>query len=634
MEIRTARLHPMQRSQFGPYRVVRLLGQGGMGTVYEAIDPATGGTVAVKTLPLHLANDEGVRRRFQSEIATLMTLRHPGIARMIGFGDQEGVPFFAMEFVQGQTLEQLLRAGRRFTWHETAMVALEIVRVLKSAHDQGVVHRDLKPANLMFPPAAGGGFHVKLTDFGIAKLFGETGHTRSGMVIGTPEYMSPEQATGLTVDHRADLYSLGLVMFAMLAGKPPFQGSVAEVVDCQRSRQPPRISAVVPDVPKSLDDLIDRLLDKSATGRPANATIVGRMLTEIAAAPRPNVSQPPRVPSQTLADTDRTSGLPDRLAPTVAVHQSPDRHAETVATDAGGREQPVRGTTEAGWSPEASSTFTTVEAAARAARERQATAAGLRSALMMLASFAAITAISTAGWWLFLRPWPWPDPGAEQRRYEQIVTMLGDPDDLGDPCREVKAFLDQYPTGRFAGDVRELGREVALDRLHRLSRHRFPTYSPKSPEERVYLEAIRLSESDPRAAVGKLRGMLADHADDASRGNIGADKNDPCAAVESPDPATWRELARRQLEIVAQIVSLEDATKRKEALTDRDRASAILAQAAAYQRDVETTTDAPRRVVALTRRHQMLEELVETYADKPHCAEQVDEARRLLAADR
>jgi serine/threonine-protein kinase len=624
----------MQRSQFGPYRVVRLLGQGGMGTVYEAIDPSTGRTVAVKTLPLHLANDEGVRRRFQSEIDTLMTLRHPGIARMIGFGDQEGVPFFAMEFVQGQTLEQLLRAGRRFTWHETAMVALEIVRVLKSAHDQGVVHRDLKPANLMFPPAAGGGFHVKLTDFGIAKLFGETGHTRSGMVIGTPEYMSPEQATGLTVDHRADLYSLGLVMFAMLAGRPPFQGTVAEVVDCQRSRQPPRISGVVPDIPKPLDDLIDRLLDKTAAGRPANATIVGRLLAEIAAVPLPAVPQPPRVPSPTLADGDRISTPPDHLPPTIAMHPSRDRHAETVATDAGSREHQVRGMTGADSSPDTPSTFTTVEAAARAARERQAAVAGTRSALMTMASLAAITAISIAGWWLFLSPWPWPDPGAEQRRYERIVAMLGDPDDLGDPCREVKAFLTLYPTGRLAGDVRELGREVALDRLHKLSRHRFPTYSPKSSDERAYLEAIRLSESDPRAASGKLRGMLADRADDAGGGNSGPDRNDPCAAVESPDPATWRELARRQLEIVTQIVSREDATKRKEALTDKDRASAILAQAAAYQHDMETTTDATRRVVALTRRHQMLEELVESYADKPHCAAQVDEARRLLAADR
>ena len=588
----------MQHSEFGPYRVVRLLGQGGMGTVYEAVDPATGRTVAIKTLPFHLANNEGIRRRFQSEIDTLMTLHHPGIARMVGFGDQGGVPFFAMEFVQGQTLDQLLASGRRFTWHETAVIAQEIVRVLKAAHDQGVVHRDLKPANLMFPPAAGGGFHVKLTDFGIAKLFGETGHTRSGMVIGTPEYMPPEQATGLAVDHRADLYSLGLVMYAMLAGKPPFQGSVPEVLECQRSRRPPRIATLVPAVPKPLDDLIDNLLAKPATDRPANATIVARRLAEIAALPlQPTVQAPPvppQVPGPTIADDARPTGPPAAHGP---------------------------------------STFTTVEAAARAVREREEAAAGRRSAVLMAASFAAIVAIAVAGWWLLLRPWPWPDPGAEQRHYARILAMLGDPDDLGDPCREMASYLARYPAGRFAADVRALGREVALDRLHKLSRHRFPTYTAKSREERAYLQAIRISDADPKAAAEKLRVLLADSVDQAGSGSRAA-LADPCAAVESPDANTWRELARRQLEIVTQIVRREEAARRQETATDQDRAKAILAQAAAYQREVETTTDATRRVVALTRRHQMLEELAESYAGKPHCVEQVAEARRLLATDR
>ncbi len=594
-------LHPVQHSEFGPYRVVRLLGQGGMGTVYEAVDPASGRTVAIKTLPFHLANNEGIRRRFQSEIDTLMTLRHPGIARMVGFGDQGGVPFFAMEFVQGQTLDQLLASGRRFTWQETAVIALEIVRVLKAAHDQGVVHRDLKPANLMFPPAAGGGFHVKLTDFGIAKLFGETGHTRSGMVIGTPEYMPPEQATGLPVDHRADLYSLGLVMFAMLAGKPPFQGSVPEVLEWQRSRRPPRIAAVVPDVPGPLDDLIDNLLAKATADRPANATVVARRLAEIAALPlQPTIQAPPvppQVPGPTIADDARPTG---------------PAAAETPAPP---------------------STFTTVEAAARAIREREEAAAGRRSAALLAASFATITAIAVAGWWLLLRPWPWPDPGAEQRHYARILAMLGDPDDLGDPCREMKSYLARYPRGQFTTDVRTLGREVALDRLHKLSRHRFPTYTPKSREERAYLEAIRVSDADPKAAAGKLRDLLAGSANEAAGGSSGP-LDDPCAAVEDPAPDTWRELARRQLEIVTQIVSREEAARRQETATDQDRAKAILAQAAAYQREVETTTDATRRVVALTRRHQMLEELAESYAAKPHCAEQVAEARRLLATDR
>jgi serine/threonine-protein kinase len=163
-----------------------------MGTVYEATDPDTGRTVAIKTLPLHLANDDTIRRRFQSEIDALKRLRHPCIVPMLAWGEEEGLPFFVMDYVPGLTLEALLRSGKRFAWRDTVSISQEIVRALKSAHDVGVVHRDLKPANLIFPPAAGGGFHVKLADFGIAKLFGETGLTRSGSVLGTPEYMAPE----------------------------------------------------------------------------------------------------------------------------------------------------------------------------------------------------------------------------------------------------------------------------------------------------------------------------------------------------------------------------------------------------------------------------------------------------------
>jgi serine/threonine-protein kinase len=628
----------MQRSQFGPYRVVRLLGQGGMGTVYEAIDPVGGGTVAVKTLPVHLSGDDGIRRRFQSEIDTLMNLRHPGIARMVGFGDEDGLPFFAMEFVPGRTLEELLRSGRRFTWRETVAVALEIVPALKSAHDQGVVHRDLKPANLMFPPAAGGGFHVKLTDFGIAKLFGDTGHTRVGVVVGTPEYMAPEQATGLAIDHRADLYCLGLVMFAMLAGHPPFQGGVAEVVESQRSRRPPRLSTLAPDVPAPLDDLVERLLAKTAAARPASAVVVGRMLAEIASlrdAPRAASAGGPRPAGGTVADRGLPAVEPDALAPTLAAPRRPavdqrqvDVQATTVADDTGRDE---RGDAGNGFdrSPTGRSTFTTVEAAARDARERRARADRRRSLLGTLAATATVATVLATGWWFLLRPWPWPDPNAEQRHYDRIIAMLGNPDDLGDPCREIRGFLGRHPDGAHAADVRRLGREVALDRLHKRSRHRFPTYTPKSPAERAYLEAIRLSSSDPRGATEKLRGMLSSAADKPASGEPG---DDPCGIVERPDAGTWQELARRQLDILDQVVRREDAARRKEARDDASRAAAMLEQAVAYGHEIETTPDAARRVVAITRRHQVLEEIVEDYADVPAAAGTVAEARRLLDA--
>ncbi|MFM7244152.1 MAG: serine/threonine-protein kinase [Planctomycetaceae bacterium] len=612
----------MQRSTFGPYRVVRLLGQGGMGAVYEAVGPA-GDQVAVKTLPVHLADDDAVRRRFRSEIDLLMRLRHPGIARMIGFGEEDGLPFFAMEFVPGRTLDELLRSGRRFTWPETVAVALEILPALKSAHDQGVVHRDLKPANLMFPPADGGGFHVKLTDFGIAKLFGDTGHTRAGIVVGTPEYMAPEQAAAMAVDHRADLYCLGLVMFAMLAGRPPFQGGVSEVVEHQKTRRPPRISTAAADVPPPLDELLDRLLAKNPEARPPNAAAVARLLAGIAAGrppgaitaphPEPAVSRPAPDLAATLAMPPAAPGGGGGRA---------DVQATTVADEIG-RQVPAdpQGHQAGG------STFTTVEAVARSARDRQARSERRRAMLGACGAGAVITAVLAAGWWLLLRPWPWADPDAERRDYESIIAMLADPDDLGDPCREIRSYLVRHPAAVHAADVRRLGREVALDRLHKRSRHRFPTYTPKSPAERTYLEALRLAASDARAATVKLRGMLA------APGKTDAPQvtdDDPCAVVERPDADTWRELARRQVEMLEPVVRLEDAARREESRDAASRAAAMLDQAAALQREIDAAPTAARRVVAITRRHQVLEELVEDYAATPAAAATVAEARRLL----
>lgn len=615
----------MQRSTFGPYRVIRLLGQGGMGAVYEATGPA-GERVAVKTLPVHLAEDDGIRRRFRSEIDLLMRLQHPGIARMIGFGEEDGLPFFAMEFVPGRTLDELLRSGRRFTWRETVAIAVEILAALKSAHDRGVVHRDLKPANLMFPPAAGGGFHVKLTDFGIAKLFGDTGHTRVGVVVGTPEYMAPEQAAALAVDHRADLYCLGLVMFAMLAGRPPFQGGVAEVVEHQKTRQPPRITTVVADVPAPLADLLERLLAKTPDARPANATVLMRQLTALAASA---AVAPPPPASPTVGDVP---GRADDLAATVAMPSSsaapPGRTAAEQATTVANAPAGAGAALGQGSGP-GGSTFTTVAAAARAAREERARSGRRRALLGGLGAAALLTSVLVGAWWLLLRPWPWIDPDAERRHYEQIIGMLGDPDDLGDPCREIRAYLRSHPTAARAAEVRRLGREVALDRLHKRSRHRFPTYVPKSPAERAYLEALRLSASDARAATEKLRGMLAPQGT-ADTASARAAADDPCAVVERPDADTWRELARRQVEMLEPVVRLEDAARREESRDATRRAAALLEQAAAYQQQVDTATDAARRVVAITRRHQVLEELVEDFAAEPAAADAVATARRLL----
>src|SRR5688572_29793873 len=215
----------MQR--LGPYRIERLLGRGGMGTVYVGVHAETGERAAIKALALTPADDQNFRQRFMAEIETLKQLKHPNIVQMLGDGEQDGHLFFVMELVEGRSLQEVLQAGHLFDWCEVVRIAIDICGALKHAHDCGVIHRDLKPANLLQTTDG----RVKLTDFGIAKLFGATHRTADGSVVGTADYMAPEQADVRPVTNRLDLYSLGAVMFTLLARRTPFSGgSLPQVI--------------------------------------------------------------------------------------------------------------------------------------------------------------------------------------------------------------------------------------------------------------------------------------------------------------------------------------------------------------------------------------------------------------------
>ena len=181
----------MPFEQLGPYRIERTIGRGGMGTVYSGVHTETGQNVAVKVLSVLLGENERFRERFQIEIETLEKLDHKNIVRLIGFGEHDDHLFYSMELVEGRNLQQELRTGRRFQWREAARIGMQICDALKHAHDHGVIHRDLKPSNLLYTSDE----HIKLTDFGIAKLFGASHMTADGSALGTADYMSPEQAT-------------------------------------------------------------------------------------------------------------------------------------------------------------------------------------------------------------------------------------------------------------------------------------------------------------------------------------------------------------------------------------------------------------------------------------------------------
>ena len=265
----------MVPEKLGPYRIGKTLGKGGMGAVYHGTHVETGEIVAVKALSPHLAVSEGFRDRFEAEIESLRTLRHAGIVRLFGYGEEEGLLFYAMELVNGPSLEQELRNGRRFNWRETAMIATQVCRALKHAHDHGVVHRDIKPANILLGEKG----QVKLADFGIARLFGSSGVTVAGGVLGTADYMSPEQAAGQPVTSRCDQYSLGGVMYALLSGRPPFRANdLPTMLQLQRFSTPEPVGRYAPNTPRQLEKVIAQLLEKDPADRFPNTLVLAKHL--------------------------------------------------------------------------------------------------------------------------------------------------------------------------------------------------------------------------------------------------------------------------------------------------------------------------------------------------------------------
>src|SRR5262245_62081360 len=265
----------MPLEKLGPYKIEKLLGRGGMGAVYQGINSQTGERAAVKLLSVHLADDPGFRERFKQEIETLKRLLHPNIVQLFGYGEEDDHLFYVMELIQGRSLQDELSAGRRFSWREVARIGVSVAQALKHAHDRGIIHRDLKPANLLIDQQD----QVKLTDFGIAKLYGGTNVTAEGGVLGTADYMAPEQADGKHVTSRCDLYALGSVMYALLTGKPPLGGrSVLEAIAALKNDAPIPVRRLAPDTPEEFERIIDQLLEKDPQKRIPTALAVANRL--------------------------------------------------------------------------------------------------------------------------------------------------------------------------------------------------------------------------------------------------------------------------------------------------------------------------------------------------------------------
>ena len=257
-------------SQLGRYEIICEIGQGAMGIVYRARDPLIDRVVAIKTINLRLALDEKeeYEARFNQEARAAGRLNHPNIVTIYDLGKNDDVAYIAMEYLQGRELRDMMNYGGLLPMAQALDIAAQVAEGLSYAHEHEIVHRDIKPANIMV--ARDG--RIKITDFGIARMASSAIHTQTGIVLGSPKYMSPEQVMGKTVDQRSDIFSLGVVLYEMLLRKAPFTGDDINAIMFQTLKATPIPPSTLNDaIPEMVDFIIAKALAKTLEDRYQNA---------------------------------------------------------------------------------------------------------------------------------------------------------------------------------------------------------------------------------------------------------------------------------------------------------------------------------------------------------------------------
>jgi serine/threonine-protein kinase len=586
----------MPLEQLGPYQLEKLLGRGGMGAVYVGLHRETGERAAVKVLSGHLADDEFFRERFKQEIETLKRLLHPNIVQLFGFGEDEGYLYYVMELVQGRNLQDELTSGRRFTWREVARIGIAVAQALKHAHDRGIIHRDLKPANLMLDTQE----FVKLTDFGIAKLYGGTNVTAEGGVLGTADYMAPEQADGKQVTARSDLYALGSVMHALLAGKPPFAGrTVLEVMTSLKNEKPVPVRRLAPDTPAEFEKIILQLLEKDPQKRIPTALALSNRLKAMefglsmetrVVSPAPDKEEADQpAPGSARTSSEKTLASDFATGATAAFERRgddfrlaaeaptliPDSKTDTKSRSAFGSE--AGQSSEAGlgngraseWAgesalepaaaavPPKAGRFTTVtEQDLRGARETEDTSP---RPWILGGGFAAIVLVFIAGGAYFATRTPSADG---LHAIVRQAAEAGGPEELIAVEEELKRFFEAYPTDPRAAEMRGYQADLERYRLQQRFESRIRRGGGSdglSAIERAYLEAVQLSATDEESALARFEALITvfDGPLDPAQSKLQQRANAQCLDLA-------REQARRLRASLAKITAQQRAEVRRQ----------------------------------------------------------------------
>ena len=626
----------MQPERLGPYRIVGTLGRGGMGAVYSGVDVETDEPAAIKVLSASLAQEKGFRQRFEAEIDTLRKLRHPNIVRLFGFGEHDGRLFYAMELVDGESLEQELQRGRLFDWREVARIGIDTCQALRHAHDRGIIHRDIKPANLLL--ASDG--RVRLSDFGIARLFGYSRLTAAGNVLGTIEFMAPEQADDQPAGPRADLYSLGGVLYTLLARRPPLRAkSVPKLLGMLRTARPEPVSKYAPDVPAELESMIAQLLDKDPQKRVATALVLSRRLQAMLHA-LSGQGQPASANSseQTEDDFDLATRPPTPDRP--EIRKLPETHfleqvAEQPSAQDGSAldEQDLPKTKEtfalAGLAAAESAPPDTVAPEEEEEEKRGGRFVAVREedldrfeakeptkgALISPQTWVLVVALVVMG---LIARYFLQEPSADAL-YDEIVAVTAErtvasyrraEDDI---LKFLKYHSDDPRRARLQGYLQE----IELDKLERdlelQAKGLISSGRPVPPIERDYLQAIKYLQLDPDLGIAKLQALvdLWDSPGDPLREDpLGPERSDD---ISSPTGQCLA-LAKRRL----------DQLRLQRALAAPDHLSQVFMQLDEADRVDSTDPDKAR---------QIREAVPELYSEKPWAAEAVRRAQEALGAD-